>query len=207
MAPRDAFFAEQEVVPLADGAGRIAAESLAAYPPGIPNVLPGERLEPATLAFITETLAHGGHLRGASDRSLATIRVVKGAMIPRRGRMGRSAIQWSDPAEQVPRISGIRTFARRPHTRELDGVDVAVVGVPFDTGASYRTGTRFGPEAIRSASTLLREHDPALGVDTLEALDDRRLGRRRDHARQRRARDRRDRRAARPRWSARARSR
>jgi agmatinase len=77
----------------------------------------------------------------------------------------------SDPAEQIPRISGIRTFARRPHSRELAGVDVAVVGVPFDTGASYRTGTRFGPEAIRSASTLLREHDPALGVDTLEALN------------------------------------
>jgi len=76
----------------------------------------------------------------------------------------------ADPADAIPRISGIRTFARREHTRELAGVDVAVVGVPFDTGASYRTGARFGPEAIRSASTLLREYDPALEVATLEEL-------------------------------------
>jgi len=76
----------------------------------------------------------------------------------------------TDPNEDVPRISGIRTFAQREHTRELDGVDVAVVGVPFDTGASYRTGTRFGPQEIRSASTLLREYDPVLKVATLEKL-------------------------------------
>jgi agmatinase len=76
----------------------------------------------------------------------------------------------SDPAEQVPRISGIRTFARAPHTRELDGVDVAAVGVPFDGGASFRTGARFGPEAIRSVSALLREYHPVLDVSPLEQL-------------------------------------
>lgn len=76
----------------------------------------------------------------------------------------------ADPASQVPRISGIRTFARCAHSREPADVDVAVVGVPFDSGASYRTGARFGPEAIRSASTLLREYDPALDVATLEEL-------------------------------------
>ena len=46
------------------------AESLAAYPPGIPNVLPGESLTRETLDFIADTLAHGGKLRGASDRTL-----------------------------------------------------------------------------------------------------------------------------------------
>ena len=56
--------------------GRIAAESLAAYPPGVPNVLPGERLSRATLDFIADSLAHGGQVRGASDRTLGTIRVV-----------------------------------------------------------------------------------------------------------------------------------
>jgi agmatinase len=75
-----------------------------------------------------------------------------------------------DPSEEIPRISGIRTFARSEHTRDLDGADVAVVGVPFDTGASYRTGARFGPEAIRSASVLLRDYDPVLEVAPLEAL-------------------------------------
>ncbi len=74
--PRAAFLGPQEPIRLADAVGRISAESLAAYPPGIPNVLPGERLTQETLDFISQTLDHGGHLRGASDRSLETIRVV-----------------------------------------------------------------------------------------------------------------------------------
>jgi arginine decarboxylase len=76
MAPRDAFLAMQEVVPFREAVGRIAAESLAAYPPGIPNVLPGERLTGPTLDYIDRTLAQGGSLRGASDRKLETVRVV-----------------------------------------------------------------------------------------------------------------------------------
>ena len=76
MSPRDAFLGPQDVVPVGEAAGRIAAESLAAYPPGIPNVLPGERLTAATLEYIHTTLEHGGSLRGASDRKLETIRVV-----------------------------------------------------------------------------------------------------------------------------------
>lgn len=76
LAPRAAFLGPQESVAFAEAEGRIAAESLAAYPPGVPNVLPGERLESETLAFIAETLAHGGHLRGAVDRTLKTVRVV-----------------------------------------------------------------------------------------------------------------------------------
>ncbi|MDQ3572599.1 MAG: aminotransferase class V-fold PLP-dependent enzyme, partial [Actinomycetota bacterium] len=75
MVPRDAFFGPQEPVSFAAAEGRIAAESLAAYPPGIPNVLPGERLTRETLEFIAETVGHGGYLRGASDRTLETIRV------------------------------------------------------------------------------------------------------------------------------------
>jgi arginine decarboxylase len=75
MSPREAFLGGQEVVPLEHAVGRIAAESLAAYPPGIPNVLPGERLTAETLDYIQETLKHGGSLRGASDRSLRTARV------------------------------------------------------------------------------------------------------------------------------------
>ncbi len=78
MPPRDAFLAPQDVVSLADAEGRVAAESLATYPPGIPNVLPGEVLTVETLDYIRETLAHGGKVRGAVDRSLRTIRVVAG---------------------------------------------------------------------------------------------------------------------------------
>jgi arginine decarboxylase len=59
-----------------EAVGRVAAESLAAYPPGVPNVLPGERLTAETLDYIQQTLELGGSLRGASDRKLRTIRVV-----------------------------------------------------------------------------------------------------------------------------------
>lgn len=76
ITPRDAFLGPQEVVGFDAAEGRIAAESLAAYPPGVPNVLPGERLSRETLDYITDSLAHGGQVRGASDRSLRTIRVV-----------------------------------------------------------------------------------------------------------------------------------
>jgi arginine decarboxylase len=76
LSPRAAFFGPQEAVPLAAAAGRIAAESLAAYPPGVPNVLPGERISAETVEFIRETLSHGGTLRGAVDRTLETVRVV-----------------------------------------------------------------------------------------------------------------------------------
>jgi agmatinase len=70
----------------------------------------------------------------------------------------------------MPRFAGIRTFMRAPHTTDLAGVDAAVYGIPFDTATSFRTGPRFGPEAIRSASALLRPYNPALGVNVVESL-------------------------------------
>jgi agmatinase len=69
-----------------------------------------------------------------------------------------------------PRFAGIRTFMRLPHLADPAGAEAAVVGVPFDTATSFRPGARFGPEAIRSASVLLRPYHPALDVDVLEAL-------------------------------------
>jgi len=79
MTPREAFLGLQDVVELGAAEGRVAAESLAAYPPGIPNVLPGERLTRETLDYVTESIAHGGFVRGATDRELKTLRVVRGA--------------------------------------------------------------------------------------------------------------------------------
>jgi arginine decarboxylase len=76
MTPREAYLGAQEVVPASAAAGRIAAESLATYPPGIPNVLPGERLTGETLAYVQNTLELGGSVRGASDRLLRSVRVV-----------------------------------------------------------------------------------------------------------------------------------
>ena len=73
-------------------------------------------------------------------------------------------------AQVIPRFAGIRTFMRAPHVTDLAGVDAAVYGIPFDTATSYRTGPRFGPEAIRCASALLRPYNPALDVDVVDAL-------------------------------------
>ena len=59
---------------------------------------------------------------------------------------------------------------RSPYVSELAGVDAAVFGIPFDTATSFRTGARFGPEAIRSASVLLRPYHPVLAVNVVESL-------------------------------------
>src|ERR671919_1838833 len=73
-------------------------------------------------------------------------------------------------AFETPRFSGPRTFMRLPHVRDLDDVDAAVVGIPTDGAVVYRTGARFGPEGIRSASVMLRNYNPLLGVDVVEKL-------------------------------------
>ncbi|MBU8817395.1 agmatinase [Mycolicibacterium goodii] len=67
-------------------------------------------------------------------------------------------------ATEVPRYAGIATFARLPQLFEVLDYDIAVVGVPFDSGVTYRPGARFGPAAIREASRLLKPYHPALDV-------------------------------------------
>lgn len=74
-------------------------------------------------------------------------------------------------ASAAPRYTGPRTFARLPHVPVPHAdVDAAVIGIPFDTATSYRSGARFGPEAIRSASALLRPYHPGLDVDVFATL-------------------------------------
>jgi agmatinase len=70
----------------------------------------------------------------------------------------------------VPRYTGVKTFARCPLVESPAGVDVAVLGIPFDTGTTYRPGTRFGPEAVRSASMMLRPFNPVQGTQVLGHL-------------------------------------
>ena len=69
---------------------------------------------------------------------------------------------------QTPRFCGITTFMRVPHTKVLDGVDVAVVGIPFDTGSPFRVGSRFGPSAIRAMSLMLRPINPYQDLNVFE---------------------------------------
>lgn len=63
-----------------------------------------------------------------------------------------------------PRYAGFTTFARLPRITDAPRHDIAVVGVPFDSGVTFRPGARFGPSAIREASRLLRPYNPALDV-------------------------------------------
>ena len=69
-----------------------------------------------------------------------------------------------------PRYSGPRTFARLPALETTDGVDVAIFGMPWDSGTSFRSGARFGPEAVRSASALLRPYNPVQQVQVFGAV-------------------------------------
>lgn len=71
---------------------------------------------------------------------------------------------------ESPRFAGISTFMRLPTVQDLAGVDVAIVGIPFDTGATYRAGARFGPQSVRAGSRLLRPYNPALGVNLFDHL-------------------------------------
>ena len=64
-------------------------------------------------------------------------------------------------ATVTPRFAGIGTFARLPTLQQVDSWDIALVGVPFDGGTSYRPGARFGPAAVRQGSRLLRPYNPA----------------------------------------------
>jgi agmatinase len=70
----------------------------------------------------------------------------------------------------LPRFAGPATFARLPRIDEVSRADVAVLGVPFDSGVTYRPGARFGPAHIRESSRLLRPYNPALQTSPFARL-------------------------------------
>ena len=74
--PRDAFFGDVEPVPAEKASGRICAEQITPYPPGMPAVIPGERLNDAVLDYLRSGVATGMNLPDAADTSLRTFRVV-----------------------------------------------------------------------------------------------------------------------------------
>jgi agmatinase len=69
-----------------------------------------------------------------------------------------------------PRFGQIATFMRLPHRPSAEGLDVALYGVPFDGGCSYRSGARFGPRHVREQSSLIRPWNSALNVQPFERL-------------------------------------
>jgi agmatinase len=70
----------------------------------------------------------------------------------------------------APRFTGPRTYARLPHVSDLSDAECAVYGMPWDGGTSFRSGARFGPEAVRSASGMIRTYNPVLKVQVFGAL-------------------------------------
>jgi len=76
---REAFLGEGETVPVDEAIGRISAESIAGYPPGVPTLLPGERVTAEVVAYLRELTAAGARLHGAADPTFSTVRVLAGA--------------------------------------------------------------------------------------------------------------------------------
>lgn len=76
VTPREAFLGEGESVPVHEAVGRISCEAIAGYPPGVPALLPGERITAEVVAYLQELNAAGARLHGAADPSFATVRVL-----------------------------------------------------------------------------------------------------------------------------------
>lgn len=76
----------------------------------------------------------------------------------------------TDPIFSAQPYSGIATFGRAPYSTDVNGVDVAILGVPYDSSTSYRSGTRFGPRAIREQSLLLWGYNNAQRVAPFRSL-------------------------------------
>jgi arginine decarboxylase len=76
LTPREAFLGSGEAVPVAEAIGRISCESIAGYPPGVPALLPGDRVTPEVVEYLRELTAAGARLHGAADPTFATVRVL-----------------------------------------------------------------------------------------------------------------------------------
>ena len=76
LAPRDAYFARSEYVDVGAAEGRVAAETIVFYPPGIPVLAPGDVIDRETLRYLRAMRAVGAHVVGAADMSLRTVTVI-----------------------------------------------------------------------------------------------------------------------------------
>ena len=76
ISPREAFLGEGETVPVDQAIGRISCESIAGYPPGVPSLLPGERVTAEVVAYLRELTLAGARLHGAADPDFGTLRVL-----------------------------------------------------------------------------------------------------------------------------------
>ena len=79
-------------------------------------------------------------------------------------------------ASGSPRFCNMGNFMRLPHAENAEGLDFAIVGIPFDTAASFRAGARFGPNGIRNISAMIKPNNVAMGVNIMDELKGADLG-------------------------------
>jgi len=82
----------------------------------------------------------------------------------------KSKSQHPQPVDALvyPRFSGVSTFMRLPHVPRAEELDIALIGVPYDGGTTYRPGTRFGPRHVRDQSAIIRSWNPVLNCNPFE---------------------------------------
>src|SRR5579883_3475792 len=71
-------------------------------------------------------------------------------------------------ALSLPRFSGVATFLRLPHIPQAEELDIALIGIPYDGGTTYRPGPRFGPRHVREQSAIIRPWNPVLNLNPFE---------------------------------------
>jgi arginase family enzyme len=79
-------------------------------------------------------------------------------------------------ASGSPRFCNMGNFMRLPHVTSAEGLDFAIVGIPFDTAASFRAGARFGPNGVRNISAMIKPNNVAMGVNIMDSLKGADLG-------------------------------
>jgi agmatinase len=89
-----------------------------------------------------------------------------------RGSPGKSSKKNPQPVDALvyPRFSGVATFMRLPHVPRAKDLDIAMIGIPYDGGATYRSGPRFGPRHVREQSAIIRPWNPVLNLNPFEKL-------------------------------------
>ena len=121
----------------------------------------------STLVFDSQVL----YLLRYADPGFGLFAGARVATRARRRALSRRRMMYEPwNALEAPRFTGPRTYARLPYVKDLDGVQAAVYGMPWDGGASFRSGARFGPEGVRSASGMIRTYNAVLGVQVFGAL-------------------------------------
>jgi agmatinase len=87
---------------------------------------------------------------------------------PRASKQGPGPHPQPVDALALPRFSGIATFMRLPHIPQAEELDIALIGIPYDGGTTYRPGPRFGPRHVREQSAIIRPWNPALNLNPFE---------------------------------------